>query len=158
MKTINTIQLAVGLILFSSVLSSCTKEEIDTEYPTIDVIAADAFPRNCSEMNRGETFTARIIVADNQELGALSIDIHHNFDHHTHSTEIDECAMAPIKDAVNPFTTIESISIPEGLKEYTATKDILIPADVDTGDYHFTIRLTDKEGWQTIKGLSIKVK
>nr|WP_244939634.1 DUF4625 domain-containing protein [Arcticibacter tournemirensis] len=33
-----------------------------------------------------------------------------------------------------------------------------MPADADPGDYHFMIKLTDKEGWQTIKGLSIKLQ
>jgi hypothetical protein len=43
------------------------------------------------------------------------------------------------------------------VKSYEATTQITIPADVDPGDYHFMIRLTDKEGWQTLKGLSIKI-
>jgi hypothetical protein len=27
----------------------------------------------------------------------------------------------------------------------------------DEGDYHFQIRLTDKEGWSTMKGLNVKL-
>jgi hypothetical protein len=32
-----------------------------------------------------------------------------------------------------------------------------VPEDVDTGDYHFLIKVTDKEGWQAIRGLSIDI-
>lgn len=148
----------VTIFLFGTVLSACKKEEIDTEYPNIDVTTAEAFPKNCSEIKRGETLSAKIVVSDNKELGSLSVDIHHNFDHHTHSTEITECDLAPIKTPVNPLTKIIAFEIPSGLKEYTAINEIEIPSDIDTGDYHFMIRLTDKKGWQTIKGLSIKIK
>ena len=38
-------------------------------------------------------------------------------------------------------------------------KRLLVDLDIkfDEGDYHFTIRLTDKEGWSIQKGLSIKM-
>jgi hypothetical protein len=44
------------------------------------------------------------------------------------------------------------------LKEYSATTEIDIPANVDLGDYYFMIRVSDQEGWQTLKGLSIKIE
>nr|WP_229206214.1 DUF4625 domain-containing protein [Dyadobacter fermentans] len=40
---------------------------------------------------------------------------------------------------------------------HVANQQIDVPADIDPGDYHFMIRLTDKEGWQTIRGISIKI-
>lgn len=142
------------------VLAGCSKDEkpkVDTEYPVIDVSAEAAFPKQCSEVRRGETFIYRAQFSDNLALGSSSIDIHHNFDQHTHSTELEECIMEPKKTAVNPFKLIKTFPIPEGVKTYQVQEEILIPADADPGDYHFMIRLTDKEGWQTIKGLSIKV-
>jgi len=150
--------LSILSVLF---LSSCKKDgekEVDTEYPTIDVTAANAFPKQCSTVNRGETFTFRVLLNDNVSLGSLSIDIHHNFDHHTHSTEVELCSMEPIKIPVKPFLLIQSFPIPAGQSSYLMEQQITIPTDIDPGDYHFMIRLTDKEGWQTIKGLSIKIK
>jgi len=38
-----------------------------------------------------------------------------------------------------------------------ATGTISIPANVDTGDYHFTIRVTDAAGWQSFEGISVKI-
>lgn len=142
------------------VLSNCSKntaEPIDTIYPEINTNTNDAFPKQCSVIKRGEKFVFRALLSDNAELGSLNLDIHHNFDHHTHSTELEECNLAPIKQPVKPFLLIKNIPIPSGLKSYQASAEIQVPLDVDPGDYHFMIRLTDKEGWQTIKGLSIKI-
>lgn len=96
--------------------------------------------------------------SDNEELGAFSLDIHHNFDHHTHSTDPLPCELGPIKDPVNPFRLIKEYQIPSGLTSHLAEVEISIPADVDPGDYHLMVRLTDKAGWQTLRGISIKVR
>lgn len=141
-------------------LGSCSKdkESIDTTYPIIDNSASDAFPKQCSVLKRGEKFIFRTTLTDNVQLGSISVDIHHNFDHHTHSTEIDDCGMDPKKTPVKPFLLIQSFPIPAGQKTYQLNTELNIPSDIDPGDYHFMIRLTDKEGWQTIKGLSIKIQ
>ncbi|WP_291862275.1 DUF4625 domain-containing protein [Marinilabilia sp.] len=47
--------------------------------------------------------------------------------------------------------------MPSGLTSYEAEVDILVPEDADTGDYHFMVRLTDAAGWQTLKGIAIKI-
>ncbi|MCH5600824.1 DUF4625 domain-containing protein [Niabella ginsengisoli] len=142
-------------------IASCSKKDssiVDTEYPSIDVSASNSFPKQCSEIQRGQKFIAMIHVSDNKELGSLNVDIHHNFDHHSHSTEVNDCSLNPVQTPVNPLVLIKSISVPAGQTKYVAQQEIEIPADIDPGDYHFLIRITDKEGWQTIKGLSIKIK
>lgn len=161
MKKLILIMLA---ILLSLSFSSCKKDqpEIDDKKPNIDLYIQDAFPGNCDTLYFGETFHFNILFSDNVELGSFSIDIHHNFDHHSHSTEITECILDPIKSPVNPYVSIEDYSIPAGLKEHKANLLITIPSAnssglFDEGDYHFFISLTDKEGWSTQKGLSIKM-
>lgn len=147
------------LVLSSLAYTACSSDNdaVDTEYPTIDISASNAFPVQCSQINRGQKITFRATFRDNAALGSYSLDIHHNFDHHTHSTEVSDCETDPVKKPVKPLLYINSVTIPEGLKNYEATQEITIPEDIDPGDYHFMIRLTDKEGWQTIKGLSIKI-
>ncbi|WP_316792213.1 DUF4625 domain-containing protein [Pedobacter frigoris] len=143
------------------VLSNCSKNTagpIDTAYPEINTISNDAFPKQCSVVKRGEKFVFKASLSDNVQLGSLNLDIHHNFDHHTHSTELEECDLSPVKQPVKPFLLIQNVVIPAGQKSYQASAEIQVPADIDPGDYHFMIRLTDKEGWQTIKGLSIKIQ
>lgn len=154
-KTKSLITLLISLLA----LASCSSDnnEIDTEYPVIDISASNAFPIQCSEITLGQKITFRARFTDNSALGSYSLDIHHNFDHHTHSTEVNNCIADPIKKPVNPMLYINSVTIPNGEKSYEAVQEITIPTDIDPGDYHFMIRLTDKEGWQTIKGLSIKI-
>lgn len=156
-KILKTLCTAIGI---AALIAGCSKDKdaTDTEYPTIDVAASAAFPKQCSEVTRGQKFTAKILVADNAELGSVSIDVHHNFDHHSHSTEVTECNTGAVKTPVKPFLLVKSIPIPAGNKSYTVSEQINVPADIDPGDYHFMIRVTDKEGWQTMKGLSIKIK
>ncbi|HDP55202.1 MAG TPA: DUF4625 domain-containing protein, partial [Bacteroidetes bacterium] len=130
--------------------------------PVIDLSIQDAFPVNCDTLYFGESFELKVLFTDNVELGSYSIDIHHNFDHHSHSTEVIECSLDPIKDPINPFLFIEDYNIPAGQTHYQTNTSISIPARnengaYDEGDYHFFISLTDKEGWSAQKGLSIKM-
>jgi hypothetical protein len=37
-------------------------------------------------------------------------------------------------------------SIPSGKTRFEADNEISVPEDIDTGDYHFMVRLTDKAG------------
>ena len=158
MKKLSLLSLCLVLMLALSNCSKDTAEPIDTIYPEISTSSNEAFPKQCSVIKRGEKFVFRALLSDNAQLGSLNLDIHHNFDHHTHSTELEECNLAPIKQPVKPFLLIRNVVIPTGQKSYQASMEIQVPADVDPGDYHFMIRLTDKEGWQTIKGLSIKIE
>ncbi|WP_321995478.1 DUF4625 domain-containing protein [Draconibacterium orientale] len=153
----------ISFLMLFLLLGACSEsEKPDQEKPTIDISFSGAFPTNCDTIYFGEPFVLRMKFSDNLELGAFSIDIHNNFDHHSHSTEVTECDLNPIKDPVNPYVSIMDYSIPEGLKEYETNLTISIPesdgiALYDEGDYHFFISLTDKEGWSAQRGLSIKM-
>jgi len=58
---------------------------------------------------------------------------------------------------VNPFYYNESFTIPAGSKSFTAERSVSVPTDVDKGDYHFMVKLTDKEGWQSWQSVSVKI-
>lgn len=146
--------LVVALILFAAGCKKDSDSKVDTEYPVIGA----STPSQCSQVNRGDTITFTCDFSDNVALGSFSLDVHHNFDHHTHSTEVEVCEMEPVKTPVHPFLFVQSYSIPANQATYRANVKIAIPADIDPGDYHFMIRLTDQEGWQTLKGLSIKIR
>lgn len=155
------IQTAFCLIAISLLLNSCSKDEkenIDTTYPIIDLSVANAFPQQCSIVKRGEKFVFRANLTDNTQLGSVSVDIHHNFDHHSHSTEVNDCQSEAVKTPIRPFLLIKSFTIPSGLNTYQIAEEIAVPSDIDPGDYHFLIRLTDQAGWQTIRGISIKIQ
>jgi len=156
----HSIKRIISTIAIASALLSCSKdsETTDTEYPVIAVSDADTYPVQCGTLVRGETFEFRARFSDNVALGSFSLDVHHNFDHHTHSTEVEDCDLDPVKTPENPFLYIDSFDIPDAPQTYDARVEITVPAEVDPGDYHFMIRVTDREGWQTMKGLSIKIQ
>ncbi len=160
MKNISILPIIFLALAF---LSSCEKEEaIDLEKPVIDLSIPGAFPVNCDTLYFGESFEFKVLFSDNAELGSFSIDIHNNFDHHSHSTEVTECNLDPMKAPVNPFLFIEDYAIPEEVNKLETNRPIFIPAGdddglYDEGDYHFFISLTDKEGWSDQIGLSIKM-
>ncbi|SFH19745.1 DUF4625 domain-containing protein [Pedobacter insulae] len=152
-------KLVVLFYLIGIFAVGCKKDEgeVDIEYPIIDIAFADAFPIQCSTFTRGQTITFKAKFTDNAALGSYSLDIHHNFDHHSHSTEVSNCTAEAVKTPIKPFLLIKTFQIPAGQTMYEANNQLTIPADIDAGDYHFLIKLTDKEGWQTLKGISIKI-
>jgi hypothetical protein len=152
MKKIHLILLITSILLFA-----CDDTQKDDVLPVIDMSVDTAFPKNCVTVYRGESFTFNALFTDNVELGSYSIEMHNNFDHHTHSTSSTECEMEAVKKPVNPLLFIDEYDIPQGKTSYSASIEIEIPDDVDTGDYHFMVRLTDKSGWQTFMGISMKI-
>jgi hypothetical protein len=157
------IKIQIILILLLSGVVSCNDEnDIDTEKPLISTEFAGSFPNNCDTLYFGESSVVKIKFTDNVGLGSYSIAIHHNFDHHSHSTEVSACEPQPKKEPVSPYTYIGDFEIPAGQNEYETNLVISIPAGngtqfFDEGDYHFFISLTDHEGWSSQMGLSIKM-
>lgn len=157
-----TLKIISGLLFVLFVFATCSNEEVDDQKPEIDLSLADAFPTNCDTIYFGEPFTFKALFTDNAELGSFSIDIHNNFDHHSHTTEVTECNLDPKKTPVNPYVFISDYDIPEGSDAYETSLEITIPdgdanGQFDEGDYHFFISLVDKEGWSVQKGLSLKI-
>ena len=146
------------ILVILAVITSCGGGlEKDDSLPEISMSEEDDFPLNCDTIYRGQNFVFHATFTDNVELGAYSIDIHNNFNHHTHSTDIVECKTDAVKTPVDPFIFLEEYEIPAKQTIYEATVSIDVPADIDNGDYHFLVRLTDASGWQVYKGISIKI-
>lgn len=154
-------------ILFQSLLiigifhlSACRNndENIDQEKPIIVSDYSESFPTSCSVVKRGESILFKAKFTDNVELGNYNIQVHHNFDHHNHDTSVASCANEDeIKKPIRPWVFNQDFKIPSGSKSTEVSQNIVIPNDIDTGDYHFMIKVTDKSGWATQKGISIKV-
>jgi hypothetical protein len=142
---------------------SCSSEDPDREKPVIDLSPEWVFPGNCDTLYYGEPFHLKMRFHDNQELGSWSMEIHHNFDQHAHTTEISLCPMDQKKTAVNPLGMIRDFTIPTGLTVYDTDVELILEDAgqaglYETGDYHLVIRLTDKTGWSTFRGLGVKMQ
>ncbi len=148
-------------IMLLCALSACSGSDDDApkdmQEPVISEQGITANPIDCQQYHKGDVIPFHYLMTDNQELGNYNIEIHNNFDHHTHSTSSTECPMDAKKDPVKPWVYNKDFSIPAGQRSYDARHDIQIPDDIDTGDYHFMIRLTDRAGWQQLHAVSIKI-
>lgn len=142
-------------------IAACSEEENeetkkDMEKP--EIVEGTSFsPIDCQTYQKGEDILFRFRFIDNMELGNYNIEIHNNFDHHSHSTSAGDCNLDPKKQPVDPWVYNQDYSIPPGERLYDANVDIPIPENIDAGDYHFMVRLTDKSGWQQLKAISIKI-
>lgn len=153
----NTIYSIMLLCALSACSGSDDEEQKDMQQPVISEQGITANPIDCQQYHRGDVIPFHYVMTDDQELGAYNIEIHNNFDHHTHSTTSTECPMDAQKDPKNPWVYNRDFSIPSGQRTYDARHDIQIPADIDPGDYHFMIRLTDRAGWQQLHAVAIKI-
>lgn len=143
-------------------LFACSNDDVDDVKPVIDLSFAEAFPLSCDTLYFGEVFTLRMKFTDNEALSAYSINIHDNFNHHAHDTEVNVCEFDDYKVGVNPLVLTNDYDIPEGQTEYITELTFQVPqannaGDYEAGDYHFFINLVDAQGWSAQKGLSIKI-
>lgn len=137
--------------------SSSDDSTIDEEKPIISVNYAEGFPQTCETLERGETYAFRARVTDNVALASYSLNIHHNFDHHTHDDQGAQCELGAIKEAVNPLLFIGNHTIENGQTSYEINISVTIPDDVDPGDYHCSYSVTDQTGWQSRTSVDIKI-
>ncbi|MRH99506.1 DUF4625 domain-containing protein [Kriegella sp. EG-1] len=150
------------IYLFSLLLliGSCSNDDgvkIDEEKPTISVNYTGGFPQGCALLTRGETYNFKAMVTDNSALASYSIDIHQNFDHHTHDDQVTDCTLDALKQATNPLIFIENYTIEGGLTSYEINIPVTISSDVEVGDYHCAYSVTDETGWQSRTSIDIKI-
>ena len=147
--------------LLLATLCSCgdsDDETKDMDKPVITDSGIEACPQDCQTFKRGEEMHFCYLFTDNVELGNYNLEIHNNFDHHTHSTSAADCPMEEKKTPINPWIYNEDFAIPAGTQSFEAHQFITIPSDVDCGTYHFVIRVTDLAGWQQIRSVSIHIE
>lgn len=142
------------------VLFACSENDeldIDMEKPTIDLDYNEGFPKSCTQLVKGQTYQFRVQVMDNLALASYSLDIHHNFDHHTHDDQGEKCTFDPVKEPDNPMVYIQNFSIENRPKFYEISIPVTIPLHVDSGDYHCQYSITDQTGWQSRTSVDIKI-
>lgn len=145
-------------LLLLSTLCACGDTDKDETAPIISADGIVANPIDCQVYNRGDVIPFTYVFTDDRELGKFNIEVHPNFNHHTHSTTSVDCELDDKKEEVHAWVFNQDYDIPSGLRTYTPRVDIPIPADVDPGDYHFMVRLTDRVGWQQLHAVAIKIK
>jgi hypothetical protein len=157
MKLISKYFYPLFLIVLISACSSDDSLDKDDEKPTIGIKYNGGFPQACEILQKGETYTFKAQVTDNQALASYSLNIHHNFDHHTHDDQGAQCDLEAIKSAIKPMMLMENHAIEDGATSYEINLSIAIPDDIDPGDYHCAYSVTDETGWQSRTSVDIKI-
>ncbi|WP_028911188.1 DUF4625 domain-containing protein [Prevotella sp. MA2016] len=152
-----------SIIILLCALSACSSSDADDardmNQPIISEEGIIANPVECQQYHPGDVIPVQYVFTDDVELGQYNIEIHNNFDHHTHSGSAVDCELDMKKEAGDKAWIFnQDFTIPAGQRTYTTHIDIPIPSDAETGDYHFMIRLTDRAGWQQLKAIAIKIK
>lgn len=141
-------------------LASCSSDDSmdkDEEKPTISINYSGGFPQACTQLQKGQTYDFKARVTDNKALASYSLDIHHNFDHHTHDDQGESCDLGPVKQAVNPLIFMQNYTI-EGMQtSYEINVSLTIPNNIDAGDYHCQFSVIDETGWQSRTSVDIKI-
>lgn len=170
MKKLLTI---IASALIMSTFGSCDNDDdkdIDTEKPQINANIDGASPANAATFYFGDAIPVKLLLTDNAELGSFSVNIHNNFDHHSHSTEGDaddhhdeeEHHHHDGEDG-DAFQFTQDYAIPAGSTNFLIDTTIPLPVTSDDGDkyaggdYHIMLTVTDKAGFSTFKAFEIKI-
>lgn len=106
-------------------------EEAHPAIQTAEVCGAPA--NNVILVETGAEIALDLLFTDDRELGEYKIDIHHNFDCHSHG-----------KRSAVPWQMIKVLPL-KGDREHV-TEQIAVPSEVTVGDYHLLIQALDAEG------------
>jgi hypothetical protein len=120
-----------ALLLSALALVACKKS--DLVRPTVtNVSVNNTNSSSILDVNPGDTIIVRAMLQDDKELGQFKIDIHHDFDGHSHKSTTVRYAEIRIKDISG--------------SNYSLTETFVIPFDAASGTYHGTIQALDAEG------------
>lgn len=136
-------------ILALTIFNSCSDDDenvLDNEKPTI----------NISEPEEDETFEVggelhfEVDFADNVALSSYKVDIHNNFDGHTHSSSVlnSTATVSTKQTEITPWSLNETHDIEGNPTEYNVHEHIDIPANIAEGPYHLGITVVDAAGNQ----------
>src|SRR5574344_1855649 len=118
--------LSMTLVLTST---SCSKDDeiSDTTKPTITITE----PENDKEILIGDQngMHLEMDLSDNVMLKSYKIEIHNNFDHHSHTS----------RSATTDFTFTNSYHRSENRKRHIHHHDVMVPDNATPGEYNLII-------------------
>lgn len=121
--------------------TSCDKDDDDNVDTTKPVIELDE-PEDGDELLIGAGVHLECDFSDNEELGSYMIEIHNNFDGHSHkakTTRGDE-----------PFFFKKAYDISGLRNTHVHHHDVTIPENATPGNYHLVVYCTDAAGNQSL--------
>ncbi|MFV0586359.1 DUF4625 domain-containing protein [Bacteroides reticulotermitis] len=140
MKTKFYIPMICLLAVCSFTFLSCDSDDDsnDTTKPLIDLLE----PEEGQELKIGAETGVHfeMDLSDDVMLKSYKIEIHNNFDHHSHSRAVDETVA---------FSFNKTYDLTGQKTAHVHHHDIIIPANATPGDYHLMVYCTDAAGNET---------
>jgi len=142
-----------SVLLFSVwvlLATSCKRDEADTEAPVISVSGPEAD----EVLFIGSEIHFEVDFSDNTELKSYKVDIHSNFDGHSHK--------GGLADSV-AWSFQKSWNFDAGQRNaHVHHHEIAIPTEfegkaISQGDYHFMIYCTDASGNETWTAVAVQI-
>ncbi|MCL6217459.1 DUF4625 domain-containing protein [Zunongwangia pacifica] len=143
MKKFSIKLIALFTLTFFAACSSDDDEILDSEKPQITV--NDPVENEAFEV--GGELHFDIDLSDNDALASYKVDIHNNFDGHTHSGVLNSTVGVTTKQStISPWSFNKAFDIEGTPKTYHAHEHIEIPDDIAEGPYHLGITVIDVSG------------
>ncbi len=146
------VRFLVAIMLMTSIffVASCEKDKVDTQKPVITISA----PQEEEALYIGAEIHFEVDFTDDTELKSYKVDIHSNFNGHTHKgTNSDSVA----------WSFQQSWNFDAGQKNaHIHHHEIVIPSEfngkkISQGDYHFMIYCTDAAGNESWIAIPVEI-
>ena len=127
------------LVMVMSLFTACSDSDnplSDTTKPVIDLNSPTEGQVLAIGSEHGVHFEMEL--SDDVMLKSYKIEIHNNFDHHSHDTRATGTTV--------DFTFNRSYDVSEQRTAHIHHHDIVIPANATPGDYHLMVYCTDAAG------------
>jgi hypothetical protein len=112
---------------------ACDKDSEDVSKPVINLIE----PEDGDSLKIGAAVHFEMELSDDTELSSYKVDIHTNFDGHTHTKTVTETV---------DFTFSKSWDVSGKKNALVHHHEIVIPENATEGNYHLMVYCTDKAG------------
>lgn len=150
MKNLNKITLYLAVLAASVFITSCSDEDVDNMKPTIKLVA----PVDDQVLHPGSELHFECEFADDVELRSYKVEIHNNFDGHTH--EHATVLKSAGEEHGHPWAYSKSWDFEAGQKnaaihhhEIVVPQTILVDGveeEVAEGNYHLGVYCMDAAG------------
>ncbi len=132
MKTLSIKTLFISVLVLLS-FNACSSDDGDTTKPVINLIS----PAEGADLRVGnqDGIHLEMDLEDNENLASYKIDIHSNFDGHTHKAEGETTA----------FSFSKSWNV-TGKNAHIHHHEIIIPENATHGKYHLMVYCVDAAG------------
>lgn len=144
MRTTTIIRVSIAALASLFILSACSESDAaDTTKPVINLIE----PADNDTLRIGADVHLEMELSDDVMLGSYKIEIHNNFNDHTHGTKTVAEEM--------PFAFNRSWDLTGKRNATIHHHEIVIPENAQPGKYHLMVYCTDEAGNESYAARSI---